>query len=113
MEPRPATELKASFIGIPTDTEEISEPIDRIIVRFNKPVDASTFTSDLVTLRVNGETMPADVITIAPSDENPETEFVIGLAEAGYHSGLHVIAVNTAGITARDGYKGLSGTTAR
>ena len=75
-------------------------------VRFNKPINAATFTAADVQLRREGENLDTAPIAIAQTAENV---FTLDLSALTAESGYYVLTVHTAGITDTEGYNGLNG----
>ncbi len=75
-------------------------------VRFNKPINAATFTAADVQLRREGENLDTAPIAIAQTAENV---FTLDLSALTAESGYYVLTVHTAGITDAEGYNGLNG----
>lgn len=96
-----------SFDGVPTDV--FTEQLRSITVRFNKPIDATTFTSEDITVNCQGS--PVDVSGIVIRQMN-DTDFEIDLSSVTTDDGYYVLTVQTAAITDNDGYHGYHGKSA-
>lgn len=109
-EPRPEVELAVeAFTGVPESGTVASQPVGRLTVRFNKPVDAATFTADDVRLNCQGE--PVDLAGLA-IEAVSDREFVLDLTALTAADGYYVLTVQTAGITDAEGFAGRDGRTA-
>ncbi|MBQ7690759.1 MAG: T9SS type A sorting domain-containing protein [Muribaculaceae bacterium] len=75
-------------------------------VRFNKAIDATTFTSADITLLREGEKLDANQIAITPIDEQT---FALDLSALTTQNGYYVLTVHTIGITDAEGYPGTNG----
>ena len=106
-EARPEVELEvASFEGVPEDGTPVYEPLQKVWVNFNKPIDPATFTIDDMTLSCQGALVETP-ITITPLSD---TRFEIELHEATTTEvGYYVLTVQTADITDTEGYTGSTG----
>ena len=101
---QPVLEVE-SIDGMETTSMNL-QPVTAVTVHFNKPIDASTFTTADITLRHEGVKLDADKIVITPVNEH---EFVLDLTELTTQSGYYVLTVATIGITDADGYNGRNG----
>lgn len=109
-EPRPEVELAVeAFTGVPESGTVASQPVGRLTVRFNKPVDAATFTADDVRLNCQGE--PVDLAGLA-IEAVSDREFILDLTALTAADGYYVLTVQTAGITDAEGFAGRDGRTA-
>lgn len=108
-EPRPEVELEvASFDGLPEESTVLTEPLQKIIVNFNKAIDAETFTREDITLNCQGNRVEAPIAITAKSS----TQFELDLSEVTAENGFYVLTVQTAGIADADGFAGTSGKSA-
>ena len=104
--PKPDVTLEVeSFSDVPTELATI--PVTSIKVRFNKPIDASTFTTDDLTINWQGEEQDASLVEIATTDNQEFTLELLTLTAK--HSGYFTLAVQTAGITDNEGFTGKTG----
>ena len=104
--PRPGTELVVKTIeGVPEEGV-IGEMVSTLTVKFNKPIDETTFTIDDVTLTCEDEVLDISSATITPIDN---TTFVLNLGDITQADGYYVLTVHTKGITGMDGYNGTTG----
>ncbi|MCM1518815.1 MAG: T9SS type A sorting domain-containing protein [Pseudoflavonifractor sp.] len=105
--PRAETELTVEKIeGVPADNLVARESVTELTVTFNKPVIASTFTADDITLTRQGEQLPAGDITVSPVDD---TTFTIGLGGITAGNGYYTLTVATEGIYDTDNFTGRDG----
>lgn len=108
-EPRPDMELQiASFEGAPEEGVVLREPLQKVIVTFNKAIDASTFTNEDITLHCQGTRIDIP-ISITPLSD---TKFMLDLSQLTAGNGYYVLTVQTAGITDFEGFAGSVGKTA-
>lgn len=110
----PAPELLlevAAIEGQPAESEVVFEPVDEIRVMFNKQVDPATFTTDDITLAVQGRKLDLSEMTLATDDNKT---FTLGLARINetIPSGYNVLTVATADVTDTEGFTGKNGKTA-
>ena len=105
--PKPDVELAVKeFIGVPKEGTVASEPVKQLTVRFNKAIDAATFTTDDVTLQCQGKQLDASKIVIARENEN---DYTLNLEAVTGGDGYYVLTVQTAGITDAEGFQGAVG----
>ena len=107
--PKPDTELAvASYEGVPAEGVNLTQPLTEVTVKFNKPIDATTFTTDDITLTCQGQQLADEVskIQITPLSE---TDYQLNLAQATEQDGYYVLTVKTANITDTEGFNGKNG----
>lgn len=108
-EPQPDVVLEVeSFEGVPEEGEIADKPVEQVKVVFNKAVDASSFTTDDVSLTIQGVKQDAGMIGIAAVDEKSFVLDFSKLNEAA-ENGYYVLTVQTAGISDAEGFNGQSG----
>ncbi|MDR0505837.1 MAG: T9SS type A sorting domain-containing protein, partial [Dysgonamonadaceae bacterium] len=95
-----------SFEGTPEGVS--STAVQEITVRFNKNIDATTFTVTDIRLICQGENIDTDLISITPVNERT---FKLGLSAVTQRDGYYVLTVQTSGITDSEGYQGKIGKT--
>lgn len=95
-----------SFAGVPESGTAAVVPVEEITVTFNKPVDASTFTTDDIVLNIQGETMESTGILITTEDNKT---FTLNLSAVTQANGFYVLTVNTVNIADADGFAGKNG----
>lgn len=106
-EPGPDVILEvASFDGIPANNEVAEKPVTEITVHFNKAIEPETFTTEDLTLVLQGQQRDASPIHIKQKDKQT---FVLDLTEVSKLDGFYVLTVQTAGITDYEGFLGESG----
>lgn len=108
-EPAPDIVLEVvSIEGVPAEGTLAYAPIDSVNVKFNKQIDASTFTADDITFRVQGNRLDTGLIGISTEDNKT---FKLDLSELNKTAtnGYHVLAVQAAGITDLGGFQGRNG----
>lgn len=104
LEPKPDPELAvAGFDGIPEENTVHRMPVTKVDVRFNKPIDRSTFDSSDVTLICQGEKVRLDGLNIIPVSE---TNYTLDLTPFTGVSGYYTLTVDAAGISDTEGYNG-------
>lgn len=108
-EPRPDVELAVeSITGVPGQGEVLTEPLQSIVVTFNKAIDISTFSTDDLTITCQGNRLDASAVVISPQRDR---SFVLDLAPVTIHDGYYSLTVQTAAIKDVDGYTGSTGKT--
>lgn len=95
-----------SIIGLPTEEDFLNEQLKTVTIRFNKPIDSSTFTIEDLSLSCQGERIDISTITITPMTD---TEYLIDLSSATLDNGYYVLTVQTTGIIDAEGFNGESG----
>ena len=108
-DPVPEEVLEVASIGVvPEEGKIAEEPIETLTVTFNKPVDASTFTSDDITLAVQGAKQDVSTIGISTNDNK---SFVLDMKTVNPQlgNGYYTLTVQTAGITDWEGFQGRAG----
>ena len=105
--PKPDVELAVKeFVGVPKEGTVATEPVKQLTVRFNKAIDASTFTTDDMTLACQGKQLDASKISIT---KQTDTDFLLGVETITGADGYYVLTVQTAGITDVEGFNGAVG----
>ena len=106
-EQRPDVELQVErFKGGPGENEILEQQLKEISVLFNKPIDASTFTYDDITLTCQG--VKQDVSNIGISSIS-STEYKLLLEPLTNKNGYFVLTVYTDDIIDSEGYTGFEG----
>ncbi len=105
--PQPVLQV-ASIEGIPAESEVAKTPVETIKVTFNKPIQPETFTSEDITLTVQGVKQDVENVSITTTDNKA---FTLNLSEVNNAcgNGYYVFTVQTAGITDHEGYPGKTG----
>lgn len=108
-EPTPELLLDvASIEGVPEEGCISIEPLDNIKVVFNKYIDPSTFTTDDVSLTVQG--VKQDVTSvIMSSDDNKTFTIDFSALNENVGNGYFTFTVNTSNIKDTEGYSGKTG----
>jgi hypothetical protein len=105
--PKPDLELAVeAYEGVPEEGVNANTPIEAIQVKFNKPIDESSFTTEDIKLFYNGTAIDASGIGISKVDEQT---FSLALGSTTAQVGLYVLIVQTAGITDAEGFAGIDG----
>ncbi len=105
--PKPDVELAVKeYVGVPKEGTVASEPVKSLTVRFNKAIDAATFTTDDVTLQCQGKQLDASKIVITKENEN---DYMLNLEAVTGGDGYYVLTVQTAAITDAEGFQGAVG----
>ena len=106
-EPKPEVELAVdSIIGLPKEGVVLTAPLESVQVRFNKPIDDSTFTTEDLTLTCQSNRTPTGGILITKVND---TTFDLNLTEAVQDDGFYTLTVQTADITDAEGFNGSVG----
>ena len=108
-EPTPDLKLDvASIEGIPEEGSIAKEPLNQVKVTFNKYVEASSFTTDDISMAVQG--VKQDVRTIGISTDDDKT-FILDLTAFNKNvgNGYFVLTVNTSDVKDKEGYLGKNG----
>lgn len=107
-EPKPEVELAVeAFEGLPKENTVASSVVETVTVRFNKPIDAATFTTEDLTLNCQGQAHDASKIVITQTSNE---EFVLDVSElTRTNNGYFVLTVQTAAITDLEGFTGSTG----
>ncbi len=109
-EEKPAVTLAVeSFTGIPQEGTVASIPVSEIVVRFNKPIDMSTFAAEDITLNCQGMKQDASLISITKLNDQ---EFKLNIAPIAQNDGYYVLTIQTSGITDNENFKGEVGKSA-
>ncbi len=104
---KPETILEVEcFIGLPENNEVIMDPLEEVVVRFNKDIDASTFTENDIALNIEGVSQDVSQIVIIPLSDK---EFKLDISELSAHNGYYVLTVQTAEIMDQEGFNGKKG----
>ena len=106
-EDRPEQELEVlSFGGVPAQGVVLDEPLQRVTVTFNKPIQASTFTVEDITLSCQGK--PVDISSVVITSLS-DSMFELDLTTATTGDGYYVLTVQTAAIVDQEGFNGSTG----
>ena len=109
-EPAPEITLEVEgFTGIPAENSIPTAPVSSVGIRFNKPVKPSTFTTDDLTLTVQG--VPCDISGAGIIQADAQT-FTLDLTAIDGGDGFYCLTVQTAGITDTEGFTGKTGASA-
>lgn len=108
-EPRADVPLEiVEITGIPDTDYALTEPVQSVVVKFNKPIVPSSFTSGDIKLMVQGKQQNVDGAKVVQIDSQTYSiEFNATSAE----DGLYVLTIQTAGIKDTEGYVGETGKT--
>lgn len=105
--PKPDVELAvAEFVGVPKEGVVSTEQVKQLTVRFNKAIDAATFTTDDMTLACQGKQLDASKIKIT---KVTDTNYILDFSAISGGDGYYVLTVQTAGITDTEGFQGSTG----
>ena len=105
-EPIRSTILEVDEFIIPSGEKVLDEPLEEIVVRFNKAVNKQTFTTDDITLRCHGVLQDASKIGITQIDEKT---FKLKLSALSENNGFYVLTVQTEEISDAAGFNGNKG----
>ncbi len=104
---KPVVELEVeSFEGLPEEGSVLNTQLTSLVVKFNKPVDSSTFTSEDLTLFCQGVTVDVSAVGIERIDS---VTYRLNLSLVTYEDGYYVLTVQTAGIVDMEGFHGATG----
>ena len=107
VQPKPEVELKVEAItGLPEETVVLTDQLKEVTVIFNKPIDASTFTTDDITLTCQSNRVAVDGIRITKISDR---ECTLNLTEATLDDGFYMLTIQTADITDTEGFTGSVG----
>lgn len=105
--PKPDLELAVeAYEGVPEEGVNADAPIETLQVKFNKPIDETSFTTEDIKLFYNGTALNASVIGINKVDAQT---FSLSLGSTTAQDGLYVLIVQTADITDAEGFAGAVG----
>lgn len=111
-EPLPELMLAvASIDGVPADGELSVEPLSGVNVVFNKPIDMASFTTDDITLAVQGVKQDVTKVDISTKD-NKTFNIDFSQINETIGNGYFVFTVQTSDITDYEGYRGKDGKSA-
>ena len=111
-EPLPELMLAvASIDGVPADGELSVEPLSGVTVVFNKPIDPASFTTDDITLAVQGVKQDVTKVDISTKD-NKTFNIDFSQINETIGNGYFVFTVQTSDITDYEGYRGKDGKSA-
>lgn len=107
-EPKPKLELAVeAFSGVPDESTVLYKVLETVTVRFNKPIEAATFTTEDLTLNCQGKAMDVSNVVITALNEQ---EFELNVSElTKNNNGYYVLTVQTAGIEDYEGFNGATG----
>lgn len=106
-EPRPELTLDVeSFTGGPAQGAVAKEPVTKLVVRFNKPIETETFTTEDLILRLQGEMLATSAISMTKVNDR---EFILDISSLTDKNGYYVLTIQTVGITDKEGFTGDSG----
>lgn len=109
-EPKPDKVLEVeNFVGVPASDVVVKDALKEVTVCFNKPIDATTFTTDDLTLNCQGKAQDVSQIVITQVND---TEYKLDISALSAFNGYYVLTVQTAGIVDSEGFAGESGKTA-
>lgn len=109
-EDKPAVVLAVGSVsGIPSSDSFTREPVTEVVVTFNKPINAASFTSEDLVVMHEGEAVDLSGITVEPIDTGNETTFKIGLGSITTLDGYYSLDIQTAGISDLEGFFGEAG----
>ncbi|MDO5526337.1 MAG: T9SS type A sorting domain-containing protein [Prevotella sp.] len=105
--PKPDIELAVdSVIGLSEEDDILSEQLKTVTVKFNKPIDPSTFTVEDLSLSCQGERIDISQVTIT---SKTDTEYVLDLSSVTLENGFYVLSIQTTSISDAEGFAGATG----
>lgn len=108
-EPAPDLLLEvASIENVPEEGSLSTEPVRTVNVMFNKHIDPSTFTTDDISLAVQGIRQNVESVVVSTEDNKMFTLDFTALNET-VGNGYFVLTVNTDGVKDTEGYPGKTG----
>lgn len=109
-EPHPATMLAVKELTGPDPNNEIEiEPLKDFFVKFNKPIDEETFTTDDLKLTLGGKKVDITDTYINNMWADEEPYFHIAFDKEVEANGYYTLTVATDKITDTEGFKGKNG----
>lgn len=106
-EPRPEVGLEVEYFdNIPAEGNISTTVIDEVYVKFNKGIDATSFTIDDINITIQGVAKDKDEIVIKSIDD---CTFAIDISSLSSENGLYVMTVYTDEIIDEEGFKGTGG----
>lgn len=106
-EPRGEYDLEIEeFIGVPDEDSVMENPLEKLTVKFNKPINESTFGPEDLSLYCQGERIDVSGVKILKEEEDL---FSIDLKGVTDKSGYYELTVMTQGILDMEGFNGLYG----
>ena len=106
-EPAPDLELAVEkYPDLPDEEGVITEPLKTLTVRFNKPIDASTFTVE--DMKLCHEGVPLDISQMSITKVS-DTDFRLDLSGLTEKTGYYVLTVQTVNIIDTEGFNGYLG----
>ena len=108
-EPTPDVLLAVTSIeGLPDEDDIAVDPVDEITVNFTKQIKPETFTSDDLTMAVQGVKQDVSQITISTED-NKKFKLDLSTLNEQLGNGYYTLTVQTADITDYEGFLGRNG----
>lgn len=108
-EPMPELMLEvASIEGVPEEGSLSVEPVDSIKVVFNKYIDPATFTTDDLSLVVQGVKQDVSMVTVS-TDDNKTFVLDMSVLNEQIGNGYFVLTVKTSEVKDVEGYMGKNG----
>lgn len=108
LEPKPDPELDiVSFSGIPENNTISNSSVEIVGVKFNKPIDASTFSADDISVTCQGSKLNVEASSITRNENDTDnTLFDIMLRNICAANGYYTLTVNLSGILDSEGFNG-------
>lgn len=108
-EPTPELLLEvASIEGVPEEGSLSVEPLNNIKVMFNKYIDPATFTTDDISLAVQGVKQDVSSVSVS-TDDNKNFTLDFSVLNENIGNGYFVLTVNTSNVKDVEGYMGKNG----
>ncbi|MEG1861479.1 MAG: CARDB domain-containing protein [Bacteroidaceae bacterium] len=98
----------ASIEGVLEERSVSIEPVNIIKVMFNKYIDPSTFTTDDISLAVQGIKQEVNSVVIS-TDDNKTFILDFSVLNEKVGNGYFILTINTSGIKDTEGYNGKNG----
>ena len=100
-----------AFEGLPAEGDIAKKHVETINVVFNKQIDPQTFTSEDLSLAVQGVSQDASLMKIT-TDDDKRFKLDLSAYNGITGNGYYVLQVQTAGITDKEGFNGKTGKSA-
>lgn len=108
--PKPDIELAVdSIIGLPDEDEILTEQLRTLTVRFNKPIEPTSFTVEDLSLTCQGERIALSSVSLAPMND---VDYMIDLTPVTIENGFYVLQIQTSSISDTEGFTGITGKSA-
>lgn len=97
-----------TIMGVPDESVTLKEPLKELIVKFNKPIDANTFTVTDLSVKCQGKAIDVSQINITPVNTST---FKLDMSLLPVFNGFYVLSIQTLDIVDSEGFHGKNGVT--